>query len=1197
MFIPRTGELAGDHRRFGVAANLCFAAVLVVLMGAPALLRAQSSPLSAPWTFIGPAPLIDFSSGNFGPIAGRVTSILISGSTVYAGTAEGGIWSSTDSGTTWSPLTDSQAVFAIGSLTVDPEAAAVFYAGTGEANVCTASQSGAGILKSTDGGSTWSPLPGSLFNGLSVSRVRVDPTNSSHLLAAAVSIPPGGPNAGLYQSTDGGTTWTRLLADQIWDFAWDSASGVILAAGSEVYRSTDNGATFTALSALPSGFGRAQFSLSPVTPGLVWALFTDSTGSAASLFFSTDDGATWSAVAASSLPAIFASGSGMCAMTVAADPTSSAGVWIGGDDLWKSTDSGATWTNVTLSSAGGSVHGGQHAIAFSGGALWIGNDGGVWRSLDAGGSFTDANNGLAIAAVERIAPAPGGYEAGLDGVGVALSGSGSTWQTAVGLAGATVASSSIPTTSLFALAPNAGQLYRSSGSASFVSLFNAGGPQSQSSAAARLAPVAVDPNNSSLVYVGTNSVWTSANGGASFTDSTASSIGDSVTALAVSPFSSSELLAGGAAGELLESSDGGSTWSSVASGLPTAPITGISAGSTSGVWIASLANASASGGRIYLTGNNGSTWTDITGDLPPLTVNRVQTDPTDALVFYAATSHGVWATINGGSHWQSLGTGLPNISVADLLLDATNRLLTAATTGRGVWTFALPAITQSLAVTGGDKQSGTPGSTLPVPLAVTVTDAFGNAVAGATVTWSDSSAGGTFSSSSSVSGANGQATVTYTLPSKIGTVTVTAAVTGSTASFTETAVAGTPAAIETVAGSSQSGPTNSVLPNPLVAEVLDGNGNPVAGVTVAFKAVTLGTVNPASAVTNSAGQASTSFTLPATPAVYSVTASVSGVSAVATFYETAVAAPDFSLSLLPATQSLPNNSTATLTLASTAIGGSTATINLTCTTPVVGCSISPSSIAPGASATVTVGTASLGSGANNLVVTGNDGIHSHTASATITVLIPDFSITVTPTSAAVTAGSNAATVASAISTDEFTGTIVFSCSGLPTGAACSFKNGSMLLTGDGRVDDDLTITTTAPTTALVQPLQGPPTPRLPAFLEFGALMALLAMLAAGFIGRPSRESARRAPCAQTAQVSERLPGRGRSHPRGRRRRIVIGFAAFAIYAAMTACGGSGSFPAQQQPTTGGTPAGTYAITVTGKTNTITHSATFNLTVN
>lgn len=217
-----------------------------------------SSPVESSWTQIGPAP-ISFCCYGRNP-AGRANDIAtISASTWYMVTAAGGVWKTTNAGASWSPLTDQQASLASSSIAVDPSNASVLRVGTGEANQSVDSYGGAGILKSTDGGATWSQFGASTFLGAAIARVAVDPHSSSNarvLYAAATNANSGHgvtPNAstGLAKSSDSGQTWSYLSSlgsGAVSDVVVDP-SGVVYAAryNDGIYRSTDGGNSFTKL--------------------------------------------------------------------------------------------------------------------------------------------------------------------------------------------------------------------------------------------------------------------------------------------------------------------------------------------------------------------------------------------------------------------------------------------------------------------------------------------------------------------------------------------------------------------------------------------------------------------------------------------------------------------------------------------------------------------------------------------------------------------------------------------------------------------------------------------------------------------------------------------------------------------------------------------------------------------------------------
>ena len=201
-------------------------------------------------------------------------------------------------------------------------------------------------------------------------------------------------------------------------------------------------------------------------------------------------------------------------------------------------------------------------------------------------------------------------------------------------------------------------------------------------------------------------------------------------------------------------------------------------------------------------------------------------------------------------------------------------------------------------VAGGDGQRAAPGTRLPQDLAVRVTDADGNPVVNAAVTWVVTGGGGTMDPSTSTTDGDGRASTRWTLGPQLGTNTAQAVVSGvGTATFTATAVAGAASSIEIVSGSGQSAQAGQPLPASLVVRVRDGSGNPVAGASVLWQVASGGgTVAPSTNATDAAGQAAAAWTLGGAAGPNTLTASVAGAGNV-TFTATATVGAPAALSL------------------------------------------------------------------------------------------------------------------------------------------------------------------------------------------------------------------------------------------------------------------------------------------------------------
>ena len=243
--------------------------------------------------------------------------------TVYVGAASGGVWKSMNGGTTFKPVFDKEEVGSIGAITIDPQSPKTIWVGTGEAWTRNSTSIGDGIYKSTDGGDSWHNI--GLPNSERISRILVDPKDSNTVYACV----PGklwsdSDDRGLYKTTDGGKTWTKILrgpnpstgCSQIsmssedpkvlfagmWDFrrkGWTFRSGgesPTSPSGSGFFKTTDGGATWqeldeksaTGLPAKP--WGRIAVAIAPSKPEVAYAMI-ESTRSA--LFRSDDGGKTW----------------------------------------------------------------------------------------------------------------------------------------------------------------------------------------------------------------------------------------------------------------------------------------------------------------------------------------------------------------------------------------------------------------------------------------------------------------------------------------------------------------------------------------------------------------------------------------------------------------------------------------------------------------------------------------------------------------------------------------------------------------------------------------------------------------------------------------------------------------------------------------------------------------------------------------
>ncbi len=370
------------------------------------------------WLGLGPIPIGAASSGftQFSgqpPYSGRITAIAThptNSQIAYVGGAAGGVWKTIDGGTTFNPVFDDQASLSVGSIGIDPLNSQTVYVGTGEANATSPyrpqlrdSYYGAGLYKSTDGGTTWARIGDSTFGSCHVAAVTPHPTIAGVVVATVSTSGLSGASpctAGIYRSTDGGTTWTLRLdlsASSGQDFAPLSlaVSGAAPSrwfagvARAGVYRSTDSGVTWTRLTAAPlpapSLIGRVAVSVSPVAPDRVYAVMSTPAGDALGVWTSPDGGATWAAADTPTGKPECTSSSGQCTydLAIAASPGGEGSFTVGGVKLRRYTSFGSASSVVldpqnTTGNVG--VHWDTHVLVFdAAGRMWIGTDGGVYR--------------------------------------------------------------------------------------------------------------------------------------------------------------------------------------------------------------------------------------------------------------------------------------------------------------------------------------------------------------------------------------------------------------------------------------------------------------------------------------------------------------------------------------------------------------------------------------------------------------------------------------------------------------------------------------------------------------------------------------------------------------------------------------------------------------------------------------------------
>jgi len=623
-------------------------------------------------------------------IGGRVRSIAVhptDGRTVWIGAADGGVWKTTDQGSSWTPVMDFENAIAMGALCVDPSNPNVLYAGTGEMSSNIDAYSGAGVYKSTDGGATWKGS--GLTTVGAFSRMIVHPRNPNLVLAGATKN-----NGGLYRSEDGGATWMRTYSDMVSDITFnpnDENEIWIGTMSKGVWRSTDGGKTFS-LSSTGLGVdtvGRISIQVAASNPSILYAMANESAGSAAytRIYKSTNKGSSWSIVLNNS-PNILNSpnAQGWYNHAIGVDPDDPNVVIALGISLARSTNGGDSW-QYQNTYGGFPVHPDQHCIAFDPSTpdvIYLGNDGGMYRSVDNGASYTDISQGLAITQFygfatdqNRTSVTMGGSQDNgtMTAAGQRLSGGDGGY--------------------CFYDPTDGNTFYTSSQEASFYRFEGGSGtalrtgldPTEQGNM--WMAPWTIDATNNQNLFCVLQTIYASYNRGDEWIPTTRKFTGLG-SAISISTVDNNVIWAGSNRGEIAVSTDGGANWfdRTDATGAPRRGVTSFAPSLTS----ASTVYMSVSGfftEHVYKSTNFGETWTSIGHGLPDIPFNAVALHPDDESIVYAGSDIGMFITTDGGGNWASYSNGLPRAAVVALEVHKGERKLRAATHGRSIWQIDL----------------------------------------------------------------------------------------------------------------------------------------------------------------------------------------------------------------------------------------------------------------------------------------------------------------------------------------------------------------------------------------------------------------------------------------------------------------------------------------------------------------------------
>lgn len=708
---------------------------------------------SGSWSFIGPTTP-----------GGRILSIAIDPNNVnnvFIGSAGGGIWKTTNGGTSWSSVNTDLNVLGVPTITFHPTSSSIILAGTGEVyrtnnsnigyNVWKARGTyGIGIIRSANGGASWTQVFNKNFSDLfGVLKIKFDPNNPNNVYACTT--------AGVYKSTDAGATWgTTPILNKIYtsDIAINPSNsnimvvsvGNLVDADKGIYRTTNGGSSWTKITG--TGFPSTMSGWSTfayVSSTFLYASVGMNGSSTNELYMSKDFGATWVAKSNS----YHTEYQFWCAHTIAVNPSNENDLVMGGVDLYRYTSTsttGSAGSSTLLSTNSSPTHDDYHDVKFipgtGGDSYYLATDGGMYKitGWNSSPSYTRINTGLgatqfyASIGVSANPATPNNIIGGLQDNGVWVYSSGTTWNNKFGGDGGACAIA--PSNNNIALASNDALTVKKStttGTSGSFSTCLGSWAFVADDRTAFMAPIAIAKSDPTRMYAASDNLHVSSNTGGTWTNSSYSTANKYIDAqfktaitLAVSPTNKDKLYISTSpfsqktdntlnvtgTPDVFVCTNGGAatpTFTSIKPGLPDRFVMDFAIHPTNDN-IVYVALGGYGSSHIFRSGDGGATWTDrgIGGVLPDVPFNAIFVDPVDPNYIYAGSDLGVYVSPNQGINWYDYNNGLPDVAQVFDIQQTSDNMILLATHGRGAWKSpkALPTLPVNIVSFTGTVETG-----------------------------------------------------------------------------------------------------------------------------------------------------------------------------------------------------------------------------------------------------------------------------------------------------------------------------------------------------------------------------------------------------------------------------------------------------------------------------------------------------------